>query len=112
MNQIATSARDSAQNMHFSGIKTSLKRLAEFSILSKFKSIEISDGLGNTMRLQPILGIILIIIGLALLYLLRDVLVRLILFVLGFLGIVLALILIVIGLGLIFFRRRSWRFSI
>ncbi|MHB2035938.1 MAG: hypothetical protein ACYCPW_04235 [Nitrososphaerales archaeon] len=64
------------------------------------------------MRLQPILGLILIIIGFVLLYVLRDVLVRLILFVLGFLGIVLALVLIIAGLGLIFFRRRSWRFSV
>jgi len=64
------------------------------------------------MRLQPILGLILIIIGFVLLYVLRDVLVRLILFVLGFLGIVLALVLIIVGLGLIFFRRRGWRFSI
>ncbi|MGA2874317.1 MAG: hypothetical protein ABSE82_02150 [Nitrososphaerales archaeon] len=74
--------------------------------------IEISTETVETMRLQPILGIILVIIGLALLYILRNVVVRLILFVLGFLGIVLAFILIAIGLGLIFFRRRNWRFSI
>lgn len=57
------------------------------------------------MKLQSVLGIILVIIGLALLYLLRDVLVKLILFVLGFLGIVLGFIFILVGLGLIIFRR-------
>jgi hypothetical protein len=64
------------------------------------------------MRLQPIVGLILVIIGLALLYLLQDLVVKLILFILGFLGIILAVILIIVGLGLIFFRRRRWRFYV
>lgn len=49
------------------------------------------------------------ITGLLLLYLLRDLFFRLIIFVLGFIGILTALVLIVVGLGLIFWRRKvTW----
>jgi hypothetical protein len=60
------------------------------------------------MRLQPILGIVLVVVGLALLYLLRRVFIGLILLVLGFLGVLLALVLIAGGLAMIFWSRRGW----
>jgi hypothetical protein len=60
------------------------------------------------MRSQVILGVVLVIAGLVLLYVLRGVLVDLILLVLGFLGVLLALGLIAGGLALIFWSRRAW----
>ncbi|MHB8567619.1 MAG: hypothetical protein ACYC7D_13435 [Nitrososphaerales archaeon] len=62
------------------------------------------------MRIQAIVGVFLVLFGLALLFLLRDLLFRLIVFVLGFLGIVVALVLIIGGLSMIFWRPRFvWR---
>jgi hypothetical protein len=60
------------------------------------------------MRAQPILGLILVLAGLVLLYVLRGVFVDLILLVLGFLGVLLALILIAVGLAMVFWSRRRW----
>ncbi len=60
------------------------------------------------MRFQAVLGVLLLVAGLALLYVLREVLIDLILFVLGFLGVLLAFALIVAGLGLIFWNPRRW----
>jgi len=57
---------------------------------------------GMKMRSQPTFGFILVLAGLALLYVLRGVFVRLILLVLGFLGVLLALVLIAGGLAMIF----------
>ena len=61
------------------------------------------------MRWSAVLGGILVVIGLLLLYLLRDLLFKIIIFVLGFIGIVIGLVLIGVGLGLIFGPRRMWR---
>jgi len=60
------------------------------------------------MRPQPILGLVLVLAGLVLLYVLRGVFVDLILLVLGFLGVLLALVLILGGLAMIFWSRRRW----
>jgi len=60
------------------------------------------------MRSQAILGVVLVIVGLVLLYLLRKVLFDLIVLVLGFLGVILALVLIAGGLAMIFWSRRPW----
>ena len=49
------------------------------------------------MRPQPVLGLVLVLAGLALLYVLRGVFVDLVLLVLGFLGVLLALVLISAG---------------
>lgn len=60
------------------------------------------------MRPQQILGLVLVIAGLVLLYLLRGVFVDLILLVLGFLGVLLALVLVVAGLAMLFRSRSLW----
>lgn len=60
------------------------------------------------MRFQSVIGVIMLVVGLVLLYLLRDVLIDLILFLLGFLGVLLAFVLIGGGLGMIFWSRRRW----
>jgi hypothetical protein len=49
-----------------------------------------------------------VLVGLALLYVLRRVFVDLILLVLGFLGVLLALVLIAGGLAMILWSRRRW----
>jgi uncharacterized protein YjeT (DUF2065 family) len=61
------------------------------------------------MRSSVIPGLVLLLAGLVLLYILRGVFVNLIVLVLGFVGVILALALIVIGLGMIFWPRRRWR---
>jgi len=61
------------------------------------------------MRSQTVLGVVLVLAGLVLLYLLRGVLLDLILLVLGFLGVLLGLLLVAGGLALIFWSRRRWR---
>jgi hypothetical protein len=58
------------------------------------------------MRSQSILGVVLVLVGFVLLYVLRGVLIDLILLVLGFLGVLLALVLILVGLALVFWPRR------
>ena len=60
------------------------------------------------MRSQEIVGVVLVLAGLVLLYLLRRVLIDLILLLLGVLGILLAFLLVAGGLALIFWRRRRW----
>ncbi|HUK75773.1 MAG TPA: hypothetical protein VLU99_08270 [Nitrososphaerales archaeon] len=60
------------------------------------------------MRPQPVLGLVLVFVGLALLYVLRGVFFSLVLLVLGFLGVLLALVLIAGGLAMIFWSRRRW----
>jgi hypothetical protein len=60
------------------------------------------------MRSQAVLGVILVLVGLALLYVLRRVFVDLILLVLGFLGVLLALVLIAGGVAMILWSRRRW----
>lgn len=60
------------------------------------------------MRSQQVLGLVLLLVGIALLYLLRETLVSLILLILGIIGILIAFALIVAGLGMIFWSR-GWR---
>jgi hypothetical protein len=60
------------------------------------------------MRPQPVLGLVLVLAGLALLYVLWGVFVSLVLLVLGFLGVLLALVLIAGGLAMILWSRRRW----
>ncbi|MGH9918046.1 MAG: hypothetical protein ACRD6W_04135 [Nitrososphaerales archaeon] len=60
------------------------------------------------MRPQPVLGLVLVLAGLALLYVLWGVFVSLVLLVLGFLGVLLALVLIAGGLAMVFWSRRRW----
>jgi uncharacterized protein YjeT (DUF2065 family) len=63
------------------------------------------------MRSHQVLGVVLLIMGLAILYLLRGTLETLIVFILDFLGVLLGIVLILVGLALLFFRRRVWRLS-
>jgi hypothetical protein len=68
------------------------------------------------MRSSSILGLVLILIGLLLVYVLRGLLVQVIVLMLGVGGLILGFILIVIGLALIFGRRAilrgfTWRLS-
>jgi len=60
------------------------------------------------MRSQAVLGVVLLVAGLALLYVLRRVFVDLVLLVLGFLGVLLALVLVFGGLAMIFWSRGRW----
>jgi hypothetical protein len=60
------------------------------------------------MRSQTILGLVLVLVGLALLYVLRGVFIDLIVLVLGFVGVVIALVLIFGGLAMIFWSGRRW----
>ncbi|HUH99477.1 MAG TPA: hypothetical protein VLY65_00400 [Nitrososphaerales archaeon] len=60
------------------------------------------------MRSNAILGVVLVVVGVVLLYVLRHVLVDLIVLVLGFLGVLLAFVLIAGGLALVFWPRRGW----
>jgi hypothetical protein len=60
------------------------------------------------MRSQALLGLVLVLVGLALLYALRGVFISLVLLVLGFLGVLLALVLVAGGLALIFWSGRRW----
>jgi uncharacterized protein YjeT (DUF2065 family) len=65
------------------------------------------------MRGQEVLGLVLVIVGLVLLFLLRSLVLRIIIFLIEFLGIVVALVLIALGIGLLLWpgRRsnRIWR---
>jgi hypothetical protein len=58
------------------------------------------------MRPQPVLGLVLVVAGLALLFVLWGVFVSLVLLVLGLLGVLLALALIAGGLAMVFWSRR------
>ncbi len=60
------------------------------------------------MRSQTVLGLVLVLVGLALLYVLRGVFIDLIVLVLGFVGVVIALVLIFGGLAMIFWSGRRW----
>jgi hypothetical protein len=60
------------------------------------------------MASRVLLGVVLLVAGLVLLYLLRGVFFDLILLVLGFLGVLLAFALIAGGLAMIFWSRRRW----
>jgi hypothetical protein len=60
------------------------------------------------MRSQTLLGLVLVFVGLALLYVLRGVFIDLVLLVLGFVGVVIALVLILGGLAMIFWSGRRW----
>jgi len=68
------------------------------------------------MRGQEVLGLVLVIVGLVLLFLLRSLVLRIIIFLIEFLGIVVALVLIALGIGLLLWpgRRsnRIWRLDI
>ena len=57
---------------------------------------------------QQIVGLVLVLAGLVLLYVLRGVFVDLIVLVLGFLGVLLAIVLVVAGLAMVFRSRRLW----
>jgi hypothetical protein len=60
------------------------------------------------MRSQAVLGFVLVLVGLALLYVLRRVFVDLVLLVLGFLGVLLALVLVAGGIAMILWSRSRW----
>jgi len=65
------------------------------------------------MRGREVLGLALVTVGLVLLYLLRSLLFKIIVFLIGFLGIVVAIVLIAVGIGLLLLPRRRgnrmWR---
>jgi len=54
------------------------------------------------MRSFALVGAVLVVLGFAILFLLRNALIRLIIFLLEFLGIFLGFLLIVVGIGMIF----------
>jgi sulfite exporter TauE/SafE len=54
------------------------------------------------MRSFALVGAVLVVLGFATLFLLRNALIRLIIFLLEFLGIFLGFLLIVVGIGMIF----------
>ena len=54
------------------------------------------------MRSFALVGAVLIVLGFAILFLLRNALIRLMIFLLEFLGIFLGFLLIVVGIGMIF----------
>ena len=60
--------------------------------------------MGN-MRNFTLIGAIMIVLGLAILFLLRDALIRLIVFILELVGISLGFVLIVVGIGMLFAGR-------
>jgi hypothetical protein len=60
------------------------------------------------MRSQVVFGLVLVLAGLVVLYLLRGVLFDLILLVLGVLGVLVGLGLVFGGLAMIFWSRRAW----
>jgi hypothetical protein len=60
------------------------------------------------MQSQAVLGVVLVLVGLVLLYVLRGVFIDLIVLVLGFAGVVIALVLIFGGLAMIFWSGRRW----
>jgi uncharacterized protein YjeT (DUF2065 family) len=65
------------------------------------------------MRGQEVLGLVLVVAGLVLLYLLRSLVFRIIIFLIEFLGIVVAIVLIAVGIGLFLWpgrrNNRIWR---
>jgi uncharacterized protein YjeT (DUF2065 family) len=65
------------------------------------------------MRGQAVLGVFLILAGLAVLYLLRRLFFELIVLTIEFIGIIIAFALIFVGIGMLLFssRRRWWRWS-
>jgi hypothetical protein len=60
------------------------------------------------MESTDVIGIVLVLFGLVLLYLLRGVFFQLVVLVLGFLGVVIGLALVFGGLAMIFWSRRKW----
>jgi len=60
------------------------------------------------MRSTAVVGVLLILVGLVLLYLLRGVLLQLIILVLGFIGVAIAFVLILGGVVLLFLGSRGW----
>ena len=62
------------------------------------------------MRASAVLGVILLVVGFAILYILRDLLVKVILVLLGVIGLVIGIVLILVGLALIAGVGR-WRVS-
>ena len=60
------------------------------------------------MRSETILGVVLVLAGLVLLFILRGVLFQLILLVLGVIGVIVGLVLVLGGLAMIFWSRRDW----
>jgi hypothetical protein len=60
------------------------------------------------MESSDVIGLVLVLFGLALLYLLRGVLIQLIVLLLGVVGVVIALVLVFGGLAMIFWPRRRW----
>jgi formate/nitrite transporter FocA (FNT family) len=60
------------------------------------------------LKAQPIIGGLLVVVGLLILYLLRDLLFKVIVVVLGVVGLLIGFAFIVGGLALVFWRRRAW----
>jgi len=50
----------------------------------------------------------MVMLGILILYVLRDLLIKLIIFLLGFIGIVIALVLIVAGFAMLVWRPKTW----
>lgn len=67
------------------------------------------------MRSAELSGMVMIVLGLAILFLLRDVMIRLIILFIEFLGVIIGFFLVVVGVGLLLGgrwirRQRYWRY--
>ena len=60
------------------------------------------------MRSQAVFGVVLVLAGLVILYLLKGVFYDLVVLVLGFIGVVIGLALVLGGLAMIFWSGRRW----
>lgn len=58
------------------------------------------------MKQNTLTGLVLIAVGLGILFLLRGTVLRLIIFILGILGVVVGLLILIAGIALVFWRRR------
>jgi len=58
------------------------------------------------MKQNTLTGLVLIAVGLAILFLLRGTVLRLIIFILGILGVVVGLLILIAGIAIVFWRRR------
>ena len=59
------------------------------------------------VKSSTITGLILIALGLAVIFFLRGVLIRLVIFLLEIVGIIVGLLILIAGIALVFWRRRS-----
>jgi len=62
----------------------------------------------HDLRARALVGILLVVVGVIVLFLLRHLLLSIVLVVLGVIGVIIGIVCILVGLGLIFWRGRGW----